>query len=771
MKMTVLCLLIIFSLSFSAYPYSAEGVRVVFLSDGYSTETEKIADVYENEIKTISKGSYNITFAREHGEWNSGKIKALFKKLQNDKNIDIIIAMGLITGRTSFYSEKLNKPVFIPYMLKTDIPNYPKKQNLNYISVETDIEEILADFSKAVKYSSPLIIADETFRTVGLDIIMAFAQKLCSQECAPQVIYSSSRNEDISGKIPKGTDAAIVMPIPRMDDSSIKKLTDKLAELKIPSVYTFDTAHESSGFMMSARTLTYENRARLTALNILDVLKGEKPETQAIFVDEKYELAVDLSVMRKIGIPLPFVLAEKAVLINEEDDCCEKLTLRDAVREAVKANLRLIAGELDIKADNETVKEIRSELFPNITAQIEYLQMNEDNDYVETGSYAQRSTEGGLTLRQLIFSEKTLARLEIQKLAHVSLKEQQKALELDISKLAAETFLNALMAKTSKNIQQSHLRLSSNNLELAGGRVEAGISDMSDVYYWESEIAAAKQRLLNAVSEEEKAFNTLNMVLDRPFHSEYTLVPASLEQLSLKGNVQRLAEIITDSRKYGIMAEYFIKESEKNSPELANLDAQIKAVSRQLLSEKRADYTPEVYLSGRLTSVLDEQRNGDSEIDLEGETNWQVGVTASLPLFEGNAGKSRKARSGYRIAMLRAEKRNADNALRQDVLNSLSSLKASYSSIELSKQSAEAARKSFLIIRDNYAEGTKPMTDLLIAQTTSTESELASANAVYRCMSDLISLQRSLGSGSLFLEPARHKGFTDGLIDYINRKE
>jgi ABC-type uncharacterized transport system substrate-binding protein len=143
MKMTVLCLLIIFSLSFSAYPYSAEGVRVVFLSDGYSTETEKIADVYENEIKTISKGSYNITFAREHGEWNSGKIKALFKKLQNDKNIDIIIAMGLITGRTSFYSEKLNKPVFIPYMLKTDIPNYPKKQNLNYISVETDIEEIL----------------------------------------------------------------------------------------------------------------------------------------------------------------------------------------------------------------------------------------------------------------------------------------------------------------------------------------------------------------------------------------------------------------------------------------------------------------------------------------------------------------------------------------------------------------------------------------------------------------------------------------------------
>lgn len=771
MKKLFILQVLLLCVTFYAYPYDAGHVKIAVLTDGLSAETGMIADIFKSEITALTKGSYYVSFSDEDGGWDSNRVITLLDQLQNDKNTDIIIALGLLSGRAAFYSEKLTKPVFIPYLLKSDIPNYPKKHNLNYISVETGLGDILADFAKTVKYRYPLIIADETFRTAGIGLITSAVKNLCTQKCEPQVIYVSARNEDITGRLPEGADAAVITPLPRMDAASLTKLADRFTELKIPSLYTFNTGKNDTGFMMSVRSLTYENRARRTALNILDVLKGEKPETRPVFVEEKHELIIDISAMNRIGVPLPFDLSERAVLINEYEDCCEKLTLKEAVKEAVRANLGLITGELGIKADNETTGEIRSELFPKISAQLEYTRMNDDNDYVKMGSYAEKSTEGSLTLRQLIFSEKVLARLDIQRLVHVSLKEQQKVLELETAKLAADSFLNLLLAKTGKNIQKTHLKLSVDNLELARGRVEAGISDMSDVYYWESEIAASKQRLLKSISDEEKALNAMNMILNRPFDPGYAVSPATLEQLSLKEDIARLTEMITDSGKYKIMAGYFINEAEKNSPELAALDANIRAGSRQLLSEKRVDYTPDVFLFGGVSRVLDEQRNSTAGIDLEDDTNWQVGITATLPLFEGNAGKSRRARSSYRLAAMKTERRSTENVLRQNTLNSLSSLKASYSSIELAMQSAEAARKSFQIIRDNYAEGTRPMTDLLMAQTASTEAELASAGAVYRFMADLMSLQRSLGSVSLFLEPSEHEGFTNSLINYVNSKE
>lgn len=761
----------LFCISLYAYPYNNGHVRITILADGRSAATDKITAVYEDEIKKLTKGSYSVTFANVYGDWNSGKTKMLLDKLQNDKNTDIIIALGIVSGRTAFYYKKINKPTFAPYLLKTDVTDYPRKQNLNYISVETGINEILTDFSEAVKYSRPLIIADDIFRGTGITPVTGAVKKLCAQKCEPQIIYCSVKNENLADRIPAGTDAAVITPLPRLDYVSIKKLADRFAELKIPSVYTFNTGSEDSGFMMSVRPLSYDKRARRTALNILDVLKGDKPETRPIFVDEKYESVTDLSVMRKVGVPLPFKLAEKTVLINENEDCCEKLTLHDAVKEAVGANLELIAGELGIKADKETSGELRSELFPKVTAQLQYTRMNNDNDYVKLGSYAEKSTESSVALRQLIFSEKVLARLEIQRLMHVSLREQQKILELETAKMAANAFLNVLSAKTSKNIQQTNLKLSAGNLELARGRVAAGISDMSDVYYWESEIASVRQRLLKAVSDEEKAVNALDIILNRPYDSEYAVVPATLEQLRLTQDIQKLTGMINNSQKYGKMAEFFIKKARQSSPELTALDAQIKAGARQLLSEKRADYIPDIYISGGVSRVLSEQRDKTAGIDLENDTNWQVGITASLPLFEGNAGKIRRARSGYRLAALKTKRRNAENLLRQNVLDSISSLKASYSSIALAKQSAEASRKSFLIIRNNYAEGTTPMTDLMVAQTASIEAELASAGAVYRFMSDLMELQRSLGSGSLFLEPAEHEGFTDSLISYINSRE
>jgi outer membrane protein TolC len=76
-------------------------------------------------------------------------------------------------------------------------------------------------------------------------------------------------------------------------------------------------------------------------------------------------------------------------------------------------------------------------------------------------------------------------------------------------------------------------------------------------------------------------------------------------------------------------------------------------------------------------------------------------------------------------------------------------------SIRLAQEGAEAARRTYTLVTKNYARGTRSVVDLLDAQNTSLQADLAAANAVYVAMTDLMNLQRSVGSFNYLSEPER----------------
>ena len=132
-------------------------------------------------------------------------------------------------------------------------------------------------------------------------------------------------------------------------------------------------------------------------------------------------------------------------------------------------------------------------LLPQLRAELSYTRLNEDNVYVESGFYAQESTSGALSLQQLLFSEKALARLDVQKHLQKSLEARQRGLELEVIRQTTTLYLQTLMAKTLLNIRRENESLMRSNLSMAKERVSAGLTDLSDVYHWESQIAVAQQ--------------------------------------------------------------------------------------------------------------------------------------------------------------------------------------------------------------------------------------------------------------------------------------
>jgi len=89
-------------------------------------------------------------------------------------------------------------------------------------------------------------------------------------------------------------------------------------------------------------------------------------------------------------------------------------------------------------------------------------------------------------------------------------------------------------------------------------------------------------------------------------------------------------------------------------------------------------------------------------------------------------------------------------------------IKASYPSIQLSKEASNAAHKNLKLVTDAYTRGALSILDLLDAQNAALVAEESATNAVFVFLIDLMNLQRSLGRFVFFIDE-------QGLDDWLSR--
>ena len=86
----------------------------------------------------------------------------------------------------------------------------------------------------------------------------------------------------------------------------------------------------------------------------------------------------------------------------------------------------------------------------------------------------------------------------------------------------------------------------------------------------------------------------------------------------------------------------------RQAPELAQLDAQIAAKRRDLVSQKRSYWLPEFSLGGQYTSNLGQSGIGSGITAGEDLDDWVFGIQATLPLFSGGQRRANVSRPSSR---------------------------------------------------------------------------------------------------------------------------
>ncbi|MBW2172160.1 MAG: TolC family protein, partial [Deltaproteobacteria bacterium] len=589
-----------------------------------------------------------------------------------------------------------------------------------------------------------------------------------------QIMAVEMSVEEALEALPPDTQAVLVTHLLRISPHDFHMLVGRLVERRLPSFSWWGWQEVEMGILAGiAPESTMEHLARSVAVNVQDILRGEDAGTLPAAFTLSEQLTINMATARAIDIYPSLSMLTEADLLNEQQQDVERmLTLEKVVQEALTANLDLAAADRNVAAGAQEVLQSRSELLPQIGIATGGTVIDEDRARASGGVQPERSWTGSAGATQLIYSDKAWSGYTVQKHLQDSRVEGREAVRLDIVQAAATEYLNVLRAKTIERIQKDNLKLTRANLERANVRVSVGIAGPDEIYRWESEIAQRRQIVLSVESLTLDTMNALNRILNRPLQEQFVVEDTEMSDPLFTFSDKLFMNLVTNPRNLQLFRSFMVQEGLELAPELRRFNAEIAARERTLVTAKREFWLPTFSLEGNVTEYFAEEGAGTRDAALTGidTTDWAVGVYATLPLFTGGGKRATKKRTVEELAQLRIERNAVAERIEQRILNAINQTRASYPSIELSRDGADAANNNLKLVTDSYARGIKSIIDLLDAQNLALEADQRAANSVHNFLIDLVSVQRAVGKFGFFLSEADREAWVEKMKTFFEKE-
>ena len=738
--------------------------RIMMIADGESTVFEGRQNMLKAEILELAKDDARVEFVepKTKPNWTLESSTAALKEGLRNPTIDLIIVSGAMTGVAVGRMPKLPKPVLIPYAAP-ELQGLPQagnrsgRRNLAYIAG-------LLNFEREIRTLRDIVRFDRMTLIVGQEVVEHLDAPQAPVQTASQHLGIETRlviaGEDAQqtlDAIPLDSEAVYIGPLFRWPESEVQRLVDGINDRELPSYSGEGVKWVERGALATVETLEDETRRmRRAALFVQRILAGEPAGQLPVSFEQRPVLVINMETAKRIGTWPRFEVMAEARLINDETGTKGPLlTLEIVMRDAVRANLDLIASGYDIDSSLESFKVSRGPWLPQAGADGDFT----INDPAVSNPFgqAQRQFTWGITGSQLIYSPGSHADLRFRRYGYHATEQDYMSARLDTMLEAAEAYLNVLRTKNNESVNQDNLRLTRKNLSLAETRNAIGVAGREEVYRWQTQIAESRSAVIEASALRNQAEIDLNRILNRQLEAPFHVPPPDEIRAVTPGSDERVSKYLQDPYSFKIFREFMAEEAIRNSPEIRSIDNTLRARDEILKGERRQLGIPDIAVVGGfqhipfVDGVGSEPVPPGSGFDGFGRQTftWQVGAQASLTLFDGTSNYARIRRTFREMDRLRADRAIIAQRLEQDVRSALHQAGFSFANIALSRDAAEASRLNLELVTDLYQRGAADIIQLVDAQNQALGAALAAANALYDFLIDALRVQRASGSFAL----------------------
>lgn len=744
----------------------------------YDGESERMADrqqKYVDELLTLVSGEFDIDIDIFRGDWSKESIEQAMTDAYAAPQIDMLLVTGFVSNQLAAARGHYPKPTFLPTIVDTGLLPAAAAvgtsgiPNLNYLAAYADFANDLDMLTRIVPYRNLALFVDQELASA----IPELRQRayVASEEKGIKliVIMHDGVDHELMKRIPAEADAIFVSGLPRMPNEDFDLLIDAINAAALPSYSFIGGADVERGLLATNNEPRDLNRqARLNALNMQAVMLGERAEDQPVASPNKRRLTLNMATARRIGLSPSFNIMSEATLLNQERTVSgQAYGLVEIANEAIAKNMDLRVEQYGLLAGTEEIARARARLLPQVSAGLGVTTRRESPS-VTAGFLAEETTDGTISLNQLIYSDSATAALAIQKSLQRDREQSLHEFRLDVIRAATTAYYQALNARAQLAVEESNLNVSRTNRELARDRVRVGSSTPADIYRWDAEVARAQIRLLNAQAAATKTWTSLTRILHRPQNDRFVLRDATFNEPFVITR-REFDTLISSPADYERFSAFMIERGLGQAPELAQIDARLAAKQRELLSEKRSYWLPEFSVGGKYTTNINQ--SGAGAFSGEGLDDWSVGVQATLPLFAGGLRKANVSRAGFEVRQLEAFRSSTAERVEEEIRNRLSDAQAAYGRIDLSVAATEASRKNFELVSDAYARGTVSIIELLDAQDASLSANGSLIDSRHQFLITVMALQRSVGGFDYLLPADERLALANELRAYLKGRQ
>ncbi len=746
----------------------AREVRVGVVLDGPAGRQIFTSAAIEREIANVASPDAEIVLPRDlrfTGDWSAAGATAALERALADRDVDVVLTLGILTSQQAARLTALPKPVIAPLVIDPVLQGYPLalgrsgRRNFTYVADFQSVANEVRAFHQIVGFRHLVALVDESLISALPQLGGKATELAAALNVRIDVVRVGADVDAALASLPAGADAVYVTPL-RFDETQVSELAAGLVARKLPTFSVVGRSEVEAGLLMTTggAERDTERLARRVAIMIQRIAAGENPATFDVSFPTSQRLVINMRTARDIGFSPRWQFLADSEQLNVDDGGAQPLTLLGAMRAALDANPGLAASVARAGSAVDDVGIARSNLLPQLSASATRTRI--DADRANPQIQAEDTTSAGLSFSQVVYSERAWAGYSIAKSLAAAAEQGQRADMLDTLNDAAAAYLNLLRAKAVESVRKRNVENTRRNLETSRVREEVGLGGRSDYLRWVAQLARDKQSLLASESQRRQAETEVLRILHRPATPGIDAAESGLDDPLGLVSSKRTQSFLETPAKWAVFMEYAVATALENAPEIAQARAVVDARQRALVSAHRSYYLPDLALVTSASKFTD--KSGAGSLQTPGapdDESWSLSLQASIPVFTGGLRGAERSQARHELRASEAERASATDGVEARTRAVLHRTASSWPSIDLSREAAEAADENLAMVSDAYARGAVTVTDLIDAQEAALSAGLAATDAKYGFLIDFVSVLRTMGEFEILLDPASREAW------------
>ena len=424
------------------------------------------------------------------------------------------------------------------------------------------------------------------------------------------------------------------------------------------------------------------------------------------------------------------------------------LNMTEAITRVLQENPNLASAEASLEASEANIALARANYLPGLNILGSISQSKTATFSQTAGIIPSSSALAGASLSQMIYNEKQVANIKIQKYLFASEEEQYRNTRYAIISKAGMSYIALLFAEDLLAVQQDNISITEQNLNASQDRQEVGSTNMQEVLRWETQLYSDHQTIESQKAAVIISRGSLNQLLNVPIEARENLEKLTLENDGFIFSSDVVAASASDEKLASVIRDYLVELGLANSPAIASMEQQLLAQNRNLEANKRW-----------AIPNFNASASADAKFDLSGEETensdlgfWKVGLTMFIPLVDGGANVNKIKQAKLQMSALELQMNDIQTSLEQAIRASVAVAIGDFNNISFAEAQARAAHKNYELVNDSYRVGESSLLDLLDAQNQRLIADISSRVALYTFFNDLLAVEQAIGYFP-FLEP------------------